>query len=396
MASVADKINSDQSLLQNPGEISRVASTSFNVTKASDLQENYDLMYPAQSHSFNKTNTEPDKIPSRRQITTSHYKSPYNMHNKNKIQGSGKKRSIESDPKELSTNVPNTHNSDSRYKTQLLAKAEVSCRLPDSNTREETKSSKDTLVHPSNFMLTSELQDMLGPSDSLHTDQSNLASLLKRLKDQERAIEEYKSNEVLFKDRIFDLEKKLKEAIHKLELTKLDHEREVSGLTAKLEKKNEELAEHMENFIMNKLDLDEYGLTSDDFRRSSQSSAARVRSEDTRSRAIRTQQHPLVPKLDLQKIFDWREKQNNDNIIMIRISESRLLGEDAITEEIDDEKGIEIKHKKYFAKGDKYTITSTRMNELFERKQMIINALNSAYTEEGESTVSQQDMEDTI
>ena len=148
--------------------------------------------------------------------------------------------------------------------------------------------------------------------------------------------------------------------------------------------------EHMENFIMNKLDLDEYNLTSEDFRKSDSSRKkenVEKQKESSPKIAVQSKAHPLVPKLNFQKIFDWREKNNNDNIIMIRISESRILGEDAISEEINDEDGIQKINKKFFAKGSENVASSTRVNELFERKQMIINALNQAYTDDEDDSL---------
>ena len=70
---------------------------------------------------------------------------------------------------------------------------------------------------------------------------------------------------------------------------------------------------------------------------------------------------------------------------MIRISESRIVGEDQITEELNDEHGIEKPNRKNFPKGDNAQLTSERVSELFDRKQMIINALNNAYTDDEDS-----------
>lgn len=148
--------------------------------------------------------------------------------------------------------------------------------------------------------------------------------------------------------------------------------------------------EKMEDYIMTKLDLDEYNITSDDFRSSEPGSKRiaaekqRSKSSDAKSKKTDKQLHPLVPKLDLQKIFDWREKANNDNVIMIRISESRILGEDMITEEINDEDGVQKKYKKFYVKGSPLLTSSTRLNELFDRKQAIISALNQVYDDEEE------------
>lgn len=146
--------------------------------------------------------------------------------------------------------------------------------------------------------------------------------------------------------------------------------------------------EQMENYIMNKLDLDEYNITSDDFLSSGPGSKRliaekqRSKSSDAKLKNACKKLHPLVPKLDLQKIFDWREKANNDNVIMIRISESRILGEDMITEEINDEDGVQKKYKKYYVKGSPLVTSSSRINELFDRKQAIISALNQVYDDE--------------
>lgn len=206
------------------------------------------------------------------------------------------------------------------------------------------------------------------------------------IKEQELKIETQKTNEQIFKDKIFDLEKQLKESNHKLELQKLDHEKEVSCLKSKLNKKNSELVKQMENFIMNKLDLDAYNLTSDDFRNSHhESESDKIRSksnDDCKNKQAKC--HPLVPRLDFQKIFDWRERVNNDNVIMIKISESRILGEDEIDKELDDENGIESNNKRYFKKGSPLIISKRRVASLGERKQMIISALNMAYSDDGE------------
>lgn len=275
----------------------------------------------------------------------------------------------------------------------------------DAGAREESKRSQDLSLKTASYIHNPEelseilRQHNLDSSDvkrhlgSGHLTQATLESengmisLLKKVKEQELVIDHYKVAEQEYKQRIFEMEKKLKEANHKLELQKLESEREISILKTKLEKKNHELTEQMENFIMNKLDIDEYNITSDDFRNSQSSrkdDKARSKSQEN-SKSNQMKLHPLVPKLDFQKIFDWREKANTDNVIMIRISESRVLGEDQITEEINDEEGIEKKHIKYYSKGVPYKLSSDRINELYERKQMIINALNQAYTDDGES-----------
>jgi len=189
---------------------------------------------------------------------------------------------------------------------------------------------------------------------------------------------------------VSELEKQLKKVSHQLELNKTKNRKEISNLNSRLQKKNNELAEQMENFIMNKLDLDAYNLTSDDLRSSgSRSKSQNVRQSDSKTKSgVSGKIHPLVPKLNFQKIFDWREKANNDNVIMIRISESRIIGESEVTEEINDEDGVDKSSKKYFSKGYTGDMTSARVNELFERKQSIINALNQVYTDDEDSDVT--------
>jgi hypothetical protein len=346
------------------------------------------------------------------------FKSPYNHNTKKNFGGSSKKRSIESDLKDISTHVTNTHHSDSRHKAALLnGKTENSLRLPlDVGAKEESKRSQDvSLKTASNMHNTEELSEILRQNNlnsadvkrhlgSGHLTQATLESdngvitLLKKVKEQEIIIERHKAMEQEYKNKIFEMEKKLKEESHRFELQKLENEREVSVLKNKLEKKNTDLTNQMENFIMNKLDLDEYGITSDDLRNSHSSrnnDKTRTKSHDPK-KMTQNKPHPLVPVLDFQKIFDWREKANTDNVIMIRISESRVLGEDQITEEINEEDGVEKKNRKYYSKGVPYKESSGRINELFERKQMIINALNQAYTDDEESDdVNQEDNYET-
>mmetsp|Transcript_4313 Transcript_4313/g.3617 ORF Transcript_4313/g.3617 Transcript_4313/m.3617 type:complete len:209 (+) Transcript_4313:244-870(+) len=206
------------------------------------------------------------------------------------------------------------------------------------------------------------------------------------VKDQQILIQDSQVNEKKQLNKIADLEKKLEEANHKLEIANLDHKKEVSSLKIKLEKKDNIVVEEMENFIMNKLDLDSYNITSDDFRlsRSERVKDAEVRSRSTDDIKKNNKNHPNIPILNFQKIYDWREKANNDNVIMIRISDSRIIGEDDVNEEVDDEDGLEAINKTYFGKGDPQLTSPTRVDILYERKQMIINALNQAYSDDEE------------
>lgn len=52
---------------------------------------------------------------------------------------------------------------------------------------------------------------------------------------------------------------------------------------------------------MHELDLDEYNLTSDDLRPV----------EERRVKGNNMKGHPLVPRLNFEKIFDWRETQQH-------------------------------------------------------------------------------------
>lgn len=112
----------DNSETNNTGEFSRVASTSFNLTKGANNVENYDLIYPVLSHNTNNL-FDSGSSNSKKKIG-SQSKSPYNVHSKKKQNiGSSKKRSIESDSKEISANLSITNQSDPRYKGKLsLAK----------------------------------------------------------------------------------------------------------------------------------------------------------------------------------------------------------------------------------------------------------------------------------
>ncbi|CAI2386306.1 unnamed protein product [Moneuplotes crassus] len=375
--------NKFERVLPKNQEINRAASTSFNVTKVADI--NSDLL-------------------------------GHNLYQKQTLVGSNRKGK-ESELKESSTHISHTNNSDSRYKNSLInPKTENSCRLQfDTGTREESKRSHDlsfkTTSHLNN---PEELSEVLrqynldsavdakrllasGALTQATADSENgVISLLKVIKDQEIKLEAYKSKEQHFIDKIYNLERKLKESNHKIELLNLEHGREVASLKSELEKKNEEASEKIENFIMNQLDLDAYNITSDDFGSSKGESEANFCAGKAKGASKISKKtisvHPLVPKLDLQKIFDWREKANNDNVIMIRISESRIEGEDNFSnseienfnESVLRDPKVKDNIKIYFPKGTPAKSSSDRIHSLLERKQMIIDALNTAYSEDDE------------
>ena len=226
----------------------------------------------------------------------------------------------------------------------------------------------------------------------LETEHMSIINQLKaKNKKQEKVIESFKEKEAGYKDKMYQLEKELHETKHQLELSKIEYDREIQVLKEKLDQNKKEVDKQFEDFVMNKLDLDRYNITSDDFRQSELDENANEGSRNTvldkNKKQNVTRIHPLVPKLDFTKIFEWREKSNNDNVIMIRISESRITGEDQIKEEINDEKGVQKSNKKYFHKGSDLSTNSDRIQAMFERKKLIINALNQAYADEDDDTI---------
>ena len=256
----------DNSDTNNISDFSRVASTSFNLTKTTNNVENYDLIYPVLSHNTNNIFDSGSSNPNSKKKLGSQSKSPYNVHSKKKQNiGSSKKRSIESDWKEISTNLSITNQSDPRYKgkqsltkqSEIAARAQIvnsknerSCRLPfDSYLNEESKRSKDhsakggaSVIHPENitdmlihkFDYTEAQRMNMGSSnytnDTFETDQNNISFFIRKIKEQEALIDEYKAKEVKYKDKIYNLEKDLRDANHKLEISKFEHEREITGL----------------------------------------------------------------------------------------------------------------------------------------------------------------------
>lgn len=79
-----------------------------------------------------------------------------------------------------------------------------------------------------------------------------------------------------------------------------------------------------------KLDLDEYNLTSDDFRSGR---------DNKYTKGVEAKGHPLVPKLDFQKIYAWREEQDLED------------GEEVELEEEEEEEELLTENEKYLFKG---------------------------------------------
>lgn len=67
-------------------------------------------------------------------------------------------------------------------------------------------------------------------NDTFETEHNNISFFIRKIKEQEAVIDDYKTKEVNYKDRIYNLEKQLRDANHKLELSKFEYEREITGL----------------------------------------------------------------------------------------------------------------------------------------------------------------------
>ena len=121
--------------------------------------------------------------------------------------------------------------------------------------------------------------------------------------------------------------------------------------------------------------MDNYNITSDDFRNDTNrgKKKARVKANDTKG-------HPLVPALDLNEIIEVRELAN------------QLEGEDGIESEyecdIDDEEGVQESNRKYFFDGSKLATSQSRKQMLEDRKKYIIHVFNQAYSESSENTAN--------
>ena len=112
-----EQITAEQ-LMQNQLDMGKAGSTSFTGGNISDLN---DMIYPNLAQTAgNMTKSDILNHTSGSSNRKMNPKSPYHAsHKHNEIPSSNKKRSIESEPKEISTNVPNTYHSDTRYRMQL-------------------------------------------------------------------------------------------------------------------------------------------------------------------------------------------------------------------------------------------------------------------------------------
>ncbi len=110
--------------------------------------------------------------------------------------------------------------------------------------------------------------------------------------------------------------------------------------------------------MLDDLDLDQYNLTSDDL----------LPEEEKYEWGVWAKGHPLVPKLDFSKIFEWRDKQNQE--------------EEGEEEESEEEELLST-HKKYLPAGSEIPTQESqdRVVELKQRKENVIHVINKAYAE---------------
>ncbi|CAI2385837.1 unnamed protein product [Moneuplotes crassus] len=110
-----------------------------------------------------------------------------------------------------------------------------------------------------------------------------------------------------------------------------------------------------------KIDLDWIGITSDEYRTDGHKF---VRGVDCKG-------HPLVPKLDFEKIFRWREQQDADDT------------QDEYEEE-EEEEELLTENQKFMFKGSSLQshASEARKNELEQRKEEVIAILNKTYEDE--------------
>lgn len=250
VGSVESKIKSDNTFpgMNEPGKI---ASASLNISRGASKKDSSDVTYSKHYNiSLISDSNKSKKMKSQ-------MKSPYNVHTKKKKPGNSKNRSIESDSKEVSTNISNAHQSEPRYKTQnslskhgdsalrtqfLNSKVERSWRMPlESHINADSKRSNDMKLigyenswnrefYPDENVRNINTLVQYHVKGAFEDDQHNLQALLIKTKQQAAVIEEYKEKESKYQDRIYQLEKELTNANHMLGLLKIDHEKEVSEL----------------------------------------------------------------------------------------------------------------------------------------------------------------------
>jgi hypothetical protein len=151
----------------------------------------------------------------------------------------------------------------------------------------------------------------------------------------------------------------------------------------KLNSENEELKLVMDQIrkkdfdILRKLDLDDYNLTSDD-----------LRSERNKKykRGMDCKGHPLVPRLDFKKMYEWKEQQELED------------GQEEEPEEEEEEEELLTENEKFLFKGSSLQSDNsiTRRKELDKRKENVIAILNKTYAEEEKDKDTERDFSNEL
>lgn len=89
-------------------------------------------------------------------------------------------------------------------------------------------------------------------------------------------------------------------------------------------------------------------------------------------RGVDCKGHPLVPKLDFEKIYAWREQQDLDDM------------QEDDPEEEEEEEELLTENEKFMPKGSELQTDASlaRKNELEKRKEDVIAVLNKTYAED--------------
>lgn len=168
-----------------------------------------------------------------------------------------------------------------------------------------------------------------------------------------------------------DYESKFKKA----NLENKDLKSRLDQIAREYKRWQEEQKEHFEAESTtngDKVDLDHIGITSDEFR--SERNKKYVRGVDCKG-------HPLVPKLDFEKIFLWREQQDLDD------------NDDEEFDEEEEEEELLTENEKFMPKGSELETgaSKTRKDELENRKEEVIAILNKTYADEEQEVELEMD-----
>ena len=115
---------------------------------------------------------------------------------------------------------------------------------------------------------------------------------------------ETQSNLEVSKQDFEKMQKRLQSEINSL---KQNHQKEVEKLDKELGKKNSDIMGQLKKYIIQDIDLDEYNITSDDFRPTMINEQ-----KSSEKKPVQQKCHPLVPKLDLNRIILDEDDTSND------------------------------------------------------------------------------------